>query len=229
MRIHLKDFGVKENLLFNITMGTIFKSFPEHDHDFSEIFIILRGSAIHIINGTRDALEAGDVYVLDAASKHSFVNVRKLDICNLQYDASRLIAWSRSLRRMQGFQALFVARPSGGDTGEYARRLRLRYHDLKHVTEMLTLIREECAQQAAGYEAAVQSYFMSMVIYLSRLFQQRASGPRHQSFIAAKVAAYIEEHFSEHVTSNFSAQIIFPPFAQINFLPVFSIVMTNFS
>jgi AraC family cel operon transcriptional repressor len=43
-----------------------------HDHDFAEIFWLESGSGVHVVNGTRQNLEAGDLILIRPADAHEY-------------------------------------------------------------------------------------------------------------------------------------------------------------
>lgn len=51
-------------------------AYPLHDHDFGEIFWITNGRCLHIVNGQKSVLKAGDCLFLRPWDRHCFQGVR---------------------------------------------------------------------------------------------------------------------------------------------------------
>ena len=69
------------------TSLTISNNNQLHCHEFIEIFYVVSGSAIHILNGQRTVINSGDVYIIKPSDYHCFkssdstVNFIHRDIC----------------------------------------------------------------------------------------------------------------------------------------------------
>ena len=61
--------------------------FTEHDHDFSEIFIMLTGEARHCANGRVEALKPGDIVLIRASDIHKYIKIpgKEFTFCNLTF------------------------------------------------------------------------------------------------------------------------------------------------
>jgi len=56
--------------------------FEIHTHDFSEMFIVLSGSALHIIEKEQYTVSEGDIYVINGDISHGFKSPDNFEICN---------------------------------------------------------------------------------------------------------------------------------------------------
>ena len=69
------------------TSLTISNNNQLHRHEFVEIFYVVSGSAIHILNGQKTTINSGDVYIIKPSDYHCFkstdstVNFIHRDIC----------------------------------------------------------------------------------------------------------------------------------------------------
>ena len=59
--------------------------FPEHTHDFSEIFIVTQGVGLHVLNGRPYTLCPGTVCYIKSDDYHLFDNVSGLNLTNVLY------------------------------------------------------------------------------------------------------------------------------------------------
>ena len=69
-----------EGKLITIRPHTRFIHFPCHTHDYIEIVYMCRGKTIHIVNGTRIELRAGELLFLGKNAKHEILKAEREDI-----------------------------------------------------------------------------------------------------------------------------------------------------
>ena len=70
---------------------------PQHTHDFYEIVIIIAGSVIHAVNGTKQILKTGDVVYIRPADKHYYKESFHASVINIAFTADV----------MHGFELIF--------------------------------------------------------------------------------------------------------------------------
>jgi AraC-like DNA-binding protein len=82
--------------------------------DFYSLYIVDRGSGLHVIDGVPYAVARGDVYVMGLGSEHTYEHTKTLRVHAIHFtaDAFDRDAWA-ALRRMPGFDRLVVDQPSG--------------------------------------------------------------------------------------------------------------------
>lgn len=66
----------------------VHRTFPEvneteHDHDFEELVIVERGSAMHILNGESHFIQTGDVFYIKKQDYHYYKNLGSLCLTNV--------------------------------------------------------------------------------------------------------------------------------------------------
>jgi quercetin dioxygenase-like cupin family protein len=82
--------------------------FYEHTHDCTEVAIVTRGSATHIVNGRGHFVKSGDVYVIKPGVSHGFENADEMVHYVFSYMPEMLDAIGRDIRMTVGFQTLFA-------------------------------------------------------------------------------------------------------------------------
>lgn len=88
--------------------------FGTHAHEHMELFVVLKGSAVHTVDKHRYFIRAGDVYVLGPGHAHSFTSVASLLHYNIGFVPALLKALGEEISRIEGFQRLFVLSPQDG-------------------------------------------------------------------------------------------------------------------
>ena len=59
---------------------TRFIDFPEHGHDYMEFMYVYSGKIVHTVNGTRIALQSGDILFLNKHARHSIARAGQDDV-----------------------------------------------------------------------------------------------------------------------------------------------------
>ncbi len=158
------------NFKFNIARSKLtVDSFDIHTHEFSELVIILGGTAIHMTDNGDYPLVAGDVFVLNGNMAHGFNDCAGLDLCNIMYDPEQLLVTQSDIRQLAGYQALFVVEPLYRANHAMHNLLRLSINQLGQVTDLLDSMTLEQASQSTGYASMIHAYFIQLVVMLSRI------------------------------------------------------------
>ena len=71
---------LEEGKLITIRPCTRFIHFPSHTHDYIEIVYMCKGKSVHIVNGTRIELKAGELLFLGKGAEHENLEAGKDDI-----------------------------------------------------------------------------------------------------------------------------------------------------
>ncbi len=128
-----------------------------HDHDFSEIAIIVSGTPKHILDGKVAQLAPGDVLVVHPGAVHAYDNVDDMEIINVVYDAGKL-----SLPQLDGgmlsvFRAIFPKRK----TDMLNPVLHLDGKALKEVLNDIAGIEEELLSSRPGAMPATRDVLLN--------------------------------------------------------------------
>lgn len=144
----------------------------EHDHDFRELVLVIRGSAGHRVQGQDFRVQAGDVYILRERSRHYFFDIKELDLINVMYDARRLPLPMDQLRQLPGFSALFLLEPEYRKRHQFSSRLQLDRPALDHVRALGEDMVREAAGNNPGRQVMLLSRLLELMIFLSRQYGQ---------------------------------------------------------
>ena len=82
-----------------------------HSHEFSEIAIILNGSAVYETDFCTSSVQAGDVLVMPADGVHKFHSEVDIEQYNVLFQFEKLPVPSRDITRHPGFSSLFHLNP----------------------------------------------------------------------------------------------------------------------
>jgi AraC-like DNA-binding protein len=172
----------------------------EHCHDFIEIVLILSGVGTQVIRGEPYRVQAGDVFVLQGFQSHYFSECADLDIVNVMFDpVKRPDLLSDPVKRLSGYQALFVLEPKRRDSERFRNMLRLGYDGLKEAEATIRRIEGEIRGRSEGYDVVVRNALESMVVALSRAYM-RLEKPNALGLIRIQCAL-------DHIESNLNQDL----------------------
>ncbi|HEY5962185.1 MAG TPA: AraC family transcriptional regulator, partial [Polyangiaceae bacterium] len=143
-----------------------------HYHDFAELVVVAKGNGVQHIEGTDYPVCGGDVFLLQGQQRHAFYQRNNLVLFNLMYDAQRLNLPKDELRRIPGYNALFVLEPSYRQRHNFTSRLHLERTSLAHAESLLRAMVGESTHQPIGYEASLFSCLLELLIFLSREYSK---------------------------------------------------------
>jgi AraC-like DNA-binding protein len=141
-----------------------------HSHDFSELFIIVGGQGVHVAEGREYPVSAGDVFFLQPGQAHYLKDTTASRGYCVMFDSTRLPLPSSELRKLPGYQAVFVLEPRHRRRHEFNSRLRLRRKQLADVERLVKAMHREGAQKAPGYSAVLLGQLLELIVLLARRY-----------------------------------------------------------
>ncbi len=164
----------------------------EHRHDFLELVIVTRGSALHWLEGKEFPVAAGDIFVLQGQQSHFFHSRRDLDLINIMYDPNKIDLPESDLRRMPGYCAMFMLEPTYRRQHRFASRLHLNRVPLAHVERLAEEMEQESREQNPGFEVVLQAKLLELLAYLSRMYTTTESVEAHALLRVGHVIGALE-------------------------------------
>ena len=175
---------------------------PLHNHiNFSELVIVLSGSAVHTVQGQSYMLRKGEVFVINEDTEHAFTQAHDLKICNIMFRRDELLADDLDIRQSVGFHALFMIAPTLVRDSRFESCLRLNDEAYTHVTRLIDRMQDEFDEKSTGWKTILQGYFQSLVVFLSRCYEQHTELLDVRGMRIALPMAYIEQHFTQPLTT----------------------------
>lgn len=171
-----------------------------HHDDFTELVIVLDGTAWQTINGNSYFIKRGDVFVLSEGISHRFTQTHNLHICNIMFRPEDAFQNSYDLRKIPGFHALFVIEPYLTQNQSFQSFLKLNYPDFEHAGELIRSIYKEYHSSSPGRELLVMAYFRILATFLSRCYTLTDPKKLATPLNIASSVSYMEEHFRENFT-----------------------------
>lgn len=206
--MHLNYFIKDDDFPFFIQLGKHDVKMHIHSHaDFSELVIVLDGTANHIVNSEKYFIKKGDVFVINRNTFHGYEEAVNFKICNIMYKPNQLYRIGNDLKNSLGYQSLFVIEPSLAKEYNFKSKLQLNLSDYEKVKDIIFEMIHEYEDKTQGYQTMLYSHFMGLVVFLSRKYDFNSSGLKDNLISIAKAVSYIENHFQENINLNDLAEI----------------------
>ena len=174
--------------------------FPLHSHGFNELVIILKGTALHVIDEHSVPVKSGDVFVIARDHIHQYQDLHGLALANILFDAEALNMGNWDIRTLPGFHALFSIEPAFRVQHKLQSRLQLTERQLNHVNGLLRNLTYETAQRNPGYRVMAIGLFMQLAVYLSRCYSAVETEDSLGLLRIGDAIAHIETHYTENIT-----------------------------
>ncbi len=205
--IHSKNSGYFQHLPIEVLQMRNHGSTNIHTHDFSELVIILNGSATHISPGGEYVISAGDVFVLHQDQAHGYSDTIALDLVNILFRMDQLALILRDVDQLPGYHALFTLEPAQRHPHRFESRLRLTPEQLDKISDRVNELLIEHRTQSPGWQFAAVAQFMLIVSDLCRAYSQMVN-PAAQSLVRiGSVVGYIHQHYAEQMTLDDLARV----------------------
>lgn len=191
----------------------------EHYHDFCELTIVSRGSAIHNLEGSESPVTAGDVFLLQGRQRHFFHSRENLNLVNIMYDPDGIGLPEKELRRLPGYCAMFLLEPSYRRQHRFASLLHLKRIPLAQVERLAAEMEEESNNREPGHEAVLLAKLLELIVRLSRLYMHAETTEAQALLRVGHVIGSLESDYA----SDWTLEEIFKTahMSRSNFMRVF--------
>lgn len=196
----LEFFHKDKNFPFFIQYGYHSGDVIRHVHkDFMELVIVMDGTATHVVGKDAYIISKGDVFVIGCNTEHEFKNAHGFKPCNIMFRPEVFFHSIYQLKESAGFHALFFLEPYMTKEYEFQSRLKLSIEDFEKITRLTERLMLEQREQMDGWKEMITSFFMEMVVFLSRRYQMPAMHEKSGVLLVANAVSYIEKNYREDI------------------------------
>lgn len=167
----------------------------EHDHDFRELVIVVRGEAQQRLQGRTYPVMTGDVYILHDRTRHYFYDIRELELINVMYDSSRLPLPMGALRQLPGYSALFLLEPHYRQRHQFASRLRLAPAALEQARHLGGDMIREVESGQPGRGVLLLARLLELMTFLARQYARNRTSAGQELLRIGEVIGALERDF----------------------------------
>lgn len=221
-----KDFKVYDNTTISVEIWNDTESVSLHCHQFYEFAMIIKGSCIHTYRGVQVPLMPGDIFIIEPNQPHGYEIQAQTGIINcmffpelLSYENNQVFltataeknnAGDKDIKR-QWDELLQYVTLEESQIESSVRQANLNAQGIIHLNSMEmsqveTLLRsmaKEQEQKEVNIEYAKSAYLQLVLVFLSRVQNNRRSRIDHYSHqkkdMIFDALVYIEEHLEEKI------------------------------
>lgn len=206
--MYLKYFIQDNEYPFFIHICEHSTDFKIHIHqDFYEMVIVLKGSAMHVVDDEQYMIQKGDVFVVGNKISHGYRDTKDFQICNIMFRKEQVYDWFQDIKKLAGFHALFILEPHLTSESRFCSRLSLTPIDSSVVNTILENLINEFNHAESGSIDMIQALFMQLVVFLSRRYNMDNGIMPNLLINIARSVSYTESHFNKKVSIEDLAEI----------------------
>lgn len=195
-----KDYFDDPTLPLQVYIRDPQPEFPAHAHGFDELVIILRGAAIHVVDGQSFPVKSGDVFVVSGKHEHQYQAMHGLALANILFDSETLKMSRWDVRELAGFHALFALEPLLRTQLKFNSRLHLQARQLNVVNDIIHDLKCETETRNPGYRVMARGLFMQLTVFLSRCYSEQPPVESLDLLRLGDAIVYMETCFAEKIT-----------------------------
>jgi len=171
-----------------------------HAHRFSELVLVHRGSALHVLGEDAWPIRRGDVFVIAGAQRHGYRDTRRLRISNLLFEPLERWLPVFDLADLPGYQALFGVEPARRFAA--GARVRLGEAAMRRSESQVDAIERELRGRGPGWRAAAAQQWLALVTRLARAYDQHQPGADDLDAHMAELLSWCECHCCEPIAAS---------------------------
>jgi len=178
-----------------------------HRHQFSELVIVTRGSALHRSPGGVHPIGAGDVFVLHGNQYHGYSESDALELINILFRMEQLALPLRDIDSLPGYHVLFTLEPALREQDNFESRLQLSAEQLNAVEVRVQAMLREREVRAPGCQFAMLAHFMLIVCDLCRFYSHLDTPEARSLLRLGSVLGYMRQNFADPITLDQLAEV----------------------
>lgn len=199
--------------------------YPHGHEDFSELVVVLEGCAQHIVNSESYPISKGDVFVIDKHTEHGFINAENLIICNCMFRPEVVFADIYDMKKLPGFQSLFILEPHYSSNFHFCSQLKLNAGEFEIIRGLVEDMMNVYTAKDTGWQDELFSGFTLFCIKLSRLYKTDKLTSDNEYLKLADALACIEKNYCDCISSDELAKI--SGYSERQFLRLFKSVFST--
>lgn len=179
-----------------------------HEHEFLELTYVARGSAQHQLGAAVMELHAGDYFLVDLGSLHSYHNGQGLEVINCLFAPAYV---DRALVHCPSLATLLSTdmRQFGAPLVSPADRV---FHDEDgYILRLMEAMEREYVQQAVGYLEMIRCHLIEVLVHTIRSMATGGPAVRRHPAIAAAVDALRGAYAQPFSLAGLSQQLGYTP------------------
>jgi AraC-like DNA-binding protein/quercetin dioxygenase-like cupin family protein len=195
--VHREDIFSEDEFPLAVICLTDHPDLGLHTHDFTELVLVLGGSARHMTEEGEYLIHPGDVFVIPPGVAHGYSECDRLELVNIVYETNRLNLPNTGLKGFPGYRALFTLEPAFRSRHEFKGRLHLPPHKCREMTQLVSDLQEELCRHKDGFHYISLTLLQQIIGQLSRIYTEMETSTSRSFLRLARVLQHIETHYTD--------------------------------
>ena len=141
---------------------------PHIHKDFTELVLVMDGTAMHGIGQETHLIKSGDVFVIGGNTAHEYIDARNFRLCNIMFRPDYFFSGTFHTKESAGFHALFYLEPYMTREMVFQSRLHVNHEKYIQISLLIDKMIHEYHARMEGWKDILTAYFTELVVLLSR-------------------------------------------------------------
>lgn len=197
----------------------------EHGHEFVELVYVARGRGLHVFQGSKYEVQAGDVFIINPGETHAYEveQGEQIEIVNCLFMPSFIPDALLSELEITQSMDYFYVHPFLTHDVRFNHRLNLHGQEAAQVSALLESMIREFNHRSIGHTTLIRLQLIELLVLLSRFYtlmpQQRTlPSPRQldRELTARRIYGYLERNYEKKITLQSLANLFNSSIRQLN-------------
>ena len=171
----------------------------EHDHDFTELVIVLDGTATHNIHNKKYPLCKGDVFAINQSIRHGYTDCRNFFHCNILYQSDKLMDPKYKFQKLLNFHSMLYV--EAYENKDEIKKYTLSERHLETTLALLKIIQDEVINKEDDYETAIYRYYYALLHFMFRSLKINFYENQGKDVHFAESISFIEENYNKKIST----------------------------
>lgn len=168
-----------------------------HGHEFFELVYVVKGSAVHTLNGTAEKLKEGDYFIMDYGSLHSYSESEDFTLINCIFLPEIIDDTLNGCRTLDELLHGCLIRYYTSIPGKTPVN-RIFHDEDGRIKHLIMGMMEEYQQKQEGYAEVFRSRLIEiLIVTLRKGFDASQRRPRHRAVL--EVISYVGRNYQSYI------------------------------
>lgn len=170
----------------------------EHQHDFLELVIVLRGSGEQYGGFYKGEVRAGDVFLIPCGVSHGYRNGSPdFSLMNILFLPKSLPISQLDISLLPGFQTFYSGK---GSSNMRYPGFHAEGEDFRKIAELAKELHMEYQNKMPGKYFCCIGIFMQLLCRILRLYSPASGTDQKDQPFSSRIFSYLNNHYKEDVT-----------------------------
>lgn len=172
---------------------------PMHNHDYTELVIVISGSGLHLTEAVDYPIKTGDIFVIHKNQHHGYKNTNNMTLATILFRYDDFFKDNEDFESIPKFRNLFNFIPQYQQLYRFPYRMYLDSEKFHFVENMINRLEYEQKMKQCGYKALMKAVFMELIVFLTRNYQAEYNEEHKFVHNFTKVLNFIEENYNKNI------------------------------